>query len=101
MNKAEMNDMPKTTPEKNMSKMDMSDMDMDMGGGQMMHMGNLKRKFWVSLILTLPIILMSPMMGMKLPFQLIFHPWSDYLVAVIGTIAVSYTHLTLPTICSV
>ncbi|WP_407659097.1 heavy metal translocating P-type ATPase [Lactiplantibacillus brownii] len=73
-----------------MSNMDMSNMDMDMGGGQMMHMGNLKRKFWVSLILTLPILLMSPMMGMQLPFQLIFHPWSDYLVALIGTVIFIY-----------
>jgi hypothetical protein len=35
----------------------------------MMHMGNLKRKFWVSLILTLPILVMSPMMGMRYPFS--------------------------------
>jgi len=73
-----------------MSKMDMHDMDMDMGNGQMMHMGNLKRKFWVSLILTIPIILMSPMMGMQLPFQITFHPWSDYLVAILGTILFIY-----------
>ncbi|MFC6165131.1 heavy metal translocating P-type ATPase [Lactiplantibacillus dongliensis] len=72
-------------PAKDMSNMDMHDMDMDMGNGQMMHMGNLKRKFWVSLILTLPLIIMSPMMGMQLPFQLIFHPWTDYLAAILGT----------------
>ena len=77
-------------PTKDMSNMDMSHMDMDMGGGQMMHMGNLKRKFWVSLILTLPLIIMSPMMGMKLPFQFIAHPWTDYLVAVLGTIIFIY-----------
>ena len=72
-----------------MSKMDMSDMDMDMGDGHMMHMGNLKRKFWVSLILTIPVILMSPMMGMTLPFQLVF-PGSDWLVAILGTILFFY-----------
>ncbi|ETY73021.1 ATPase [Lactiplantibacillus fabifermentans T30PCM01] len=77
-------------PEKDMSNMDMSNMDMDMGGGQMMHMGNLKRKFWVSLILTLPLIVMSPMMGMQLPFQIIAHPWTDYLVAILGTIIFVY-----------
>ncbi|MFC0379178.1 heavy metal translocating P-type ATPase [Levilactobacillus acidifarinae] len=63
--------------------------DMDMGNGQMMHMGNLKQKFWVSLILTIPIILMSPMMGMRLPFQLTF-PGSDWVVAVIGTVLFFY-----------
>lgn len=63
--------------------------DMDMGDGHMMHMGNLKQKFWVSLILTIPILLMSPMMGMKLPFQLTF-PGSDWLVAIIGTILFCY-----------
>ncbi|MFD1421427.1 heavy metal translocating P-type ATPase [Lactiplantibacillus songbeiensis] len=77
-------------PAKDMSNMDMHDMDMDMGNGQMMHMGNLKRKFWVSLILTLPLIIMSPMMGMQLPFQLIFHPWSDYLAAILGTVIFIY-----------
>lgn len=73
----------------NMSHMDMNDMDMDMGDGHMMHMGNLKRKFWVSLILTIPVILMSPMMGMTLPFQLVF-PGSDWIVAILGTILFIY-----------
>ncbi|WP_461239505.1 heavy metal translocating P-type ATPase [Paucilactobacillus sp. N302-9] len=81
-----------------MSEHSMNDMDMDMNmdhdmmnhGGHMMHMGNLKQKFWVSLILTIPIILMSPMMGMKLPFQFFFHPWSDYLIAILGTILFFY-----------
>lgn len=63
--------------------------DMDMGDGHMMHMGNLKRKFWVSLILTIPMLVMSPMMGVKLPFQLTF-PGSDWLVALIGTVLFFY-----------
>ncbi|CAJ1230269.1 Copper-exporting P-type ATPase B [Lactiplantibacillus xiangfangensis] len=71
-------------------KMDMNMDDMDMGNGQMMHMGNLKLKFWVSLVLTIPIIVMSPMMGVRLPFQFTFLPWSDYLVAVLGTILFVY-----------
>ncbi len=81
---------------KDMDMHDMSDMDMhgmhdmDMGNGQMMHMGNLKLKFWVSLVLTIPIILMSPMMGVSLPFQITFQPWSDYIVAVLGTILFLY-----------
>ena len=74
-----------------MSKHDMKHMDdMDMGNGQMMHMGNLKLKFWVSLIFTIPIVIMSPMMGAKLPFQVVFQPWSDYLVALLGTILFFY-----------
>lgn len=72
-----------------MSNMDMSNMDMDMGDGHMMHMGNLKRKFWVSLILTIPVILMSPMMGVTLPFQVVF-PGSDWIVAILGTILFFY-----------
>ncbi|WP_087742766.1 copper-translocating P-type ATPase [Levilactobacillus zymae] len=63
--------------------------EMSMGNGHMMHMGNLKRKFWVSLILTLPILVMSPMMGMRLPFQLTFSG-SDWLVAVLGTVLFLY-----------
>lgn len=69
--------------------MNMSHMDMDMGDGHMMHMGNLKRKFWVSLILTIPVVLLSPIMGMVLPFQWNF-PGSDWLVAVLGTVLFFY-----------
>ncbi|TFU88848.1 copper-translocating P-type ATPase [Dysgonomonas mossii] len=41
-------------------------------GGHMIHMGNLKYKFWISLVLAIPIILLSPMMGMQLPFSVSF-----------------------------
>ena len=69
-----------------MGEMDMHDMhdmdhdhgDMMMHGGHMMHMGNLKQKFWVSLVATIPIIILSPFMGIKLPFQTTF-PGSDWL----------------------
>ncbi len=44
----------------------------DHAGGHMAHMGNLKQKFWISLVVAIPIILLSPMMGMKLPFTLSF-----------------------------
>ncbi|AQY51163.1 copper-transporting ATPase CopB [Listeria weihenstephanensis FSL R9-0317] len=54
-----------------------------------MHMGNLKQKFFVSLILAIPIILLSPMMGMSLPFQFTF-PGSDWLVLVLATILFFY-----------
>ncbi|ANK62186.1 ATPase [Loigolactobacillus backii] len=63
--------------------------DMMMHGGHMMHMGNLRRKFWISLVLTIPMLLMSDMMGMKLPFQITF-TGSDWVVAVLGTILFVY-----------
>lgn len=65
------------------------DHDMMNHGGHMMHMGNLKQKFWVSLVLTIPIILMSPMMGVDLPFQFTF-TGSDWIVAVLATILFFY-----------
>ena len=68
-----------------MPGMDHDKMDMDdMPGGHMMHMGNLKLKFWVSLVMAIPIILMTPMMGLKLPFQFTF-TGSDWVVTAIGT----------------
>lgn len=69
------------------SHMDMEGMDhdqMDMPGGHMMHMGNLKLKFWISLVMAIPIVLMTPMMGLKLPFQFTF-TGSDWVVTAIGT----------------
>ena len=65
------------------------DMDMMEHGGHMMHMGNMKKKFWVSLILTIPIIVMSPFMGMHLPFEITF-PGSNWIVAILGTIIFFY-----------
>ncbi|WP_409022818.1 copper-translocating P-type ATPase [Dellaglioa sp. P0083] len=71
---------------KNMDHMDMQGMDHDQMnmGGHMMHMGNLKLKFWISLVLAIPIVLMTPMMGINLPLQFTF-PGSDWVVALIGT----------------
>ncbi|CAI2684772.1 Copper-exporting P-type ATPase B [Apilactobacillus kunkeei] len=69
--------------------MDMGHGGMDHGGMGHMHMGNLKLKFWISSILTIPIIIMSPMMGMKMPFQVTF-PGSDFVVLVLGTILFIY-----------
>ncbi|QXZ54473.1 copper/silver-translocating P-type ATPase CopB [Enterococcus faecium] len=54
-----------------------------------MHMGNFKQKFWLSLILAIPIILFSPMMGMEFPFQVTF-PGSDWLVLILATILFIY-----------
>lgn len=54
-----------------------------------MHMGNFKQKFWLSLILAIPIIFLSPMMGVDLPFQFTF-PGSDWLVLLLATILFFY-----------
>ncbi|WP_373695327.1 heavy metal translocating P-type ATPase [Nicoliella lavandulae] len=62
---------------------------MMMHGGHMMNMGNLKLKFWVSFILMIPILIMSPMMGMRLPFQFFFKG-SDWVVAILGSILFFY-----------
>ncbi|HFD0848583.1 TPA: copper/silver-translocating P-type ATPase CopB, partial [Enterococcus hirae] len=61
-----------------------------MGGmDHSMHMGNFKQKFWLSLILAIPIILFSPMMGMSFPFQVTF-PGSNWVVLVLATILFVY-----------
>lgn len=64
----------------------------DMDHGWMdhsMHMGNFKQKFWLSLVLSIPIIVLSPMMGMQLPFQFTF-PGSEWLVLVLATVLFIY-----------
>ncbi|MFC0275475.1 heavy metal translocating P-type ATPase [Enterococcus devriesei] len=66
------------------------DHEMDHGGmDHSMHMGNFKQKFWLSLILAIPIIVLSPMMGMQLPFQFTF-PGSEWVVLVLATILFIY-----------
>ncbi len=57
--------------------------------GGMAHMGNLKRKFFVSLVLTVPILVLSPMMGLHMPWQFSF-PGSDWLVLGLATILFFY-----------
>ncbi|WP_199790646.1 heavy metal translocating P-type ATPase [Staphylococcus simulans] len=57
----------------------------DSGGmHHMHHHGDFKKKFFVSLIMAIPIILLSPMMGIKLPFQFTF-PFSEWLVLILAT----------------
>ncbi|WP_423250581.1 copper/silver-translocating P-type ATPase CopB [Enterococcus hirae] len=74
-----------------MSGMDHSHMGHENMGGMdhSMHMGNFKQKFWLSLILAIPIILFSPMMGMSFPFQVTF-PGSNWVVLVLATILFIY-----------
>ena len=65
-------------------------MDHEHGGmDHSMHMGNFKQKFWLSLILAIPLIHFSPMMGMEFPFQVTF-PGSDWLVLILATILFIY-----------
>nr|WP_279263085.1 copper/silver-translocating P-type ATPase CopB [Enterococcus durans] len=75
----------------NHKNMDHGQMDHGNMGGMdhSMHMGNFKQKFWLSLILAIPIILFSPMMGMEFPFQITF-PGSEWVVLVLATILFVY-----------
>ena len=87
MNNEEMHDM------KNMdmdhSTMDMSGNHMMMHGGHMMDMGDLRQKFWISLVLAIPVFILSPFMGLNLPFQVQFLG-SDWIVLVLATILFFY-----------
>lgn len=53
------------------------------------HHGNFKNKFFISLIFAIPIIILSPMMGVTLPFQFSFKG-SDWIVLILGTILFFY-----------
>ncbi|WP_164506083.1 heavy metal translocating P-type ATPase [Companilactobacillus insicii] len=82
-----------------MSGMDhgsMDGMDMSSGGhmmmnhgGMMMDMGDLRKKFWVSLILAIPVFILSPFMGLNLPFQFKF-PGSSWIVMILSSILFFY-----------
>ncbi|WP_323703637.1 heavy metal translocating P-type ATPase [Mammaliicoccus sp. Dog046] len=57
--------------------------------GHAHHHGNFKVRFFVSLIFAIPIILLSPMMGVNLPFQFTF-PGSEWVVLILSTILFFY-----------
>ncbi|OHQ98524.1 heavy metal translocating P-type ATPase [Staphylococcus sp. HMSC077G12] len=57
--------------------------------GHAHHHGNFKVKFFVSLIFAMPIILLSPLMGINLPFQFTF-PGSEWVVLILSTILFFY-----------
>ncbi|MCE5100671.1 copper-translocating P-type ATPase [Staphylococcus cohnii] len=61
----------------------------DMHDHQGHHHGNFKRKFFISLLFAIPIVILSPMMGIKLPFQFSFNG-SDWIVVVLATILFFY-----------
>ncbi len=50
--------------------------------GHMEHMGNLKHKFWISLIITFPILLLSSFMGIEvlIGWYLFFQLHSSFMV---------------------
>ncbi len=86
----EMSEMDHSKMNHQMMGHDMSHMGHDMGGmDHSMHMGNFKQKFWLSLVMAIPIILLSPMMGIELPFQFTF-PGSDWVVLILATILFFY-----------
>lgn len=53
------------------------------------HHGEFKVKFFVSLIFAIPIVVLSPMMGVKLPFQFTFSG-SEWVVLILATILFFY-----------
>lgn len=57
--------------------------------GHAHHHRNFKVKFFVSLIFAIPIILLSPLMGVNLPFQFTF-PGSEWVVLILSTILFFY-----------
>ena len=57
--------------------------------GHAHHHGNFKVKFFVSLIFAIPIILLSPLMGVNLPFHFTF-PGSEWVVLILSTILFFY-----------
>ena len=59
------------------------------GGHEHHHHGNFKELFLKSLPLGIIILVLSPMMGITLPFQFTF-PYSDIIVAILSTILLIY-----------
>ncbi|KAA9180874.1 copper/silver-translocating P-type ATPase CopB [Enterococcus durans] len=91
MNRGKMNHKNMDHDHMNHGMMDHDHMDHGSMGGMAhsMHIGNFKQKFWLSLILAIPIILFSPMMGMEFSFQITF-PGSEWVVLVLATILFVY-----------
>lgn len=81
--------------------MDVSGMDsymdvgnMDVGGGHMSYMGNLKQKFWVCLFVLIPGLLLAQFMGMNIYLGVfecsIVFSGSDWVVFVLSSFLFSY-----------
>ncbi len=54
-----------------------------------MSMRGLKKRFWISLIAAIPVFILSPLMGLHLPFEITF-PGSDWLVLILATFLYGY-----------
>ncbi|MFF5908849.1 heavy metal translocating P-type ATPase [Staphylococcus cohnii] len=61
----------------------------DMHNHHAHHHGDFKHKFVISLLFAIPIVILSPMMGIKLPFQFSFNG-SDWIVLVLATVLFFY-----------
>ena len=61
----------------------------DTHSGHTQHLGHFRTKFLRSLILALPILLLSPIMGITLPFQIGFQ-YADIVVAVLASLLLLY-----------
>ncbi len=66
-------------------------MDMMDHGGQMMHMGNMRLKLIVAVILTIPLLILTPMMGVYLPFTVTDLPGQSWLILLLGSIIFFYS----------
>ncbi|WP_225422937.1 heavy metal translocating P-type ATPase [Companilactobacillus jidongensis] len=58
-------------------------------GGVMMDMGDLRQKFWVSLILSIPVFILSPFMGSIVPVLVSF-PGSSWIIMILSSILYFY-----------
>lgn len=63
------------------------DMDMMNHGGHMMHMGGMSKKLKVSIVLMIPLLLISPIAG----FTILKFPGSEILQLILGTIIFFYS----------
>ncbi|WP_421017182.1 heavy metal translocating P-type ATPase [Furfurilactobacillus cerevisiae] len=80
---------------KNMNKdshasMDMNnDSDLMQHGGEMMHMGNITQKFWVSLVVSIPVVILSPVLMNRFYPGLAF-PGSEWLLVILASFMYFY-----------
>ncbi|WJQ85153.1 copper-translocating P-type ATPase [Streptococcus parasuis] len=90
MDHSKMNDSAMDHSKMNHSAMDHSEMDHGaMGGHAHHHHGSFKEIFLKSLPLGIAILLITPLMDIQLPFQIIF-PYADVVAAVLATILYIY-----------
>ena len=90
MDHSKMNHSAKDHSKMNHSAMDHSEMDHGaMGGHAHHHHGSFKEIFLKSLPLGIAILLITPLMDIQLPFQIIF-PYADVVAAVLATILYIY-----------